>query len=413
MGTERYIERALTTTVVEAMSNARAVALLGARQAGKSTLVRRLASGPLAAEYVTLDHAPTLDLAQSDPVGFVADLKGRTVIDEVHREPRLLLAIKVQLDLDNTPGQFLLTGSANLRRIPTIPDALPGRVLYLTLWPLTQGEIAGVPESFLGPLFEGSVPRLSEAPPSREAYADRLLVGGFPEAQVYTRAARADFFDSYLTSIVDRDVADTSRIHKASAVATLLRVLAARSGALARYETLSRDVGVDGKTVKDHLYVLERLFLVRIRPAWHVNLGKRQVKAPKIYVADSGLLAGLLRADKQRVRKDGGFAGALFETFVATELERQASWFPEPLTFWHYRDDGREVDVVVERPSGEIVGVEVKASATVRAKDFSGLKHLRDSLGERFRAGAVLYCGSQTLPAGNRLWAVPLSGLWS
>ena len=171
--------------------------------------------------------------------------------------------------------------------------------------------------------------------------------------------------------------------------------------------------GIDGKTAKAHLAVLERLFLVRIRQPWHVNLGQRQVKAPKLYVADPGLLAALIGADSQRVREDDGFAGALFETFVATELERQAAWSSEPLHFWHYREGDREVDVIVERPSGDIVGIEVKASATVRAHDFRGLVHMRERLGRRLLIGAVLYAGERTLPFGDGLWALPLSALWT
>jgi Domain of unknown function (DUF4143) len=155
--------------------------------------------------------------------------------------------------------------------------------------------------------------------------------------------------------------------------------------------TLGRDAGIDGKTAKTHLDVLERLFLVRIRRPWHANLGKRQVKAPKAYVADTGLQAGLIGIDGQRVRNDDGLAGALFETFVATELERQASWSVTPLTFWHYREQEREVDIIAERPFGELVGIEVKASATVRERDFQGLKHMRDQLGSRLRAGIDLH----------------------
>lgn len=143
-----------------------------------------------------------------------------------------------------------------------------------------------------------------------------------------------------------------------------------------------------------------------------MNLGKRQIKAPKLYVADSGLLAALIGADERRVQYDDRLAGSLFETFVATELERHASFLPEPLSFWHYREGEREVDVIVERPSGEIVAVEVKASATVRPRDFAGLKRLREKLGKRLLAGVVLYAGARTLPFGERLWAVPLQGLW-
>jgi predicted AAA+ superfamily ATPase len=409
----KLIDRGLTDTVVEAMRESRVVALLGARQAGKSTLARMLSRDRLPAEYLTLDDEPVLSLASGDPRGFVAGLGRRTVIDEVQRAPELLLAIKSRVDRDGTPGQFLLTGSANLRRIPTVADALPGRVDYLTLWPFTQGEINGRPESLLARLFNGEVPTIGDAPIGRGEYAELLLAGGFPEARTRGAAARRRFFESYVTSIVERDVADTSRVLDPTSVGTLLRLLAARSGSLARYDALARDAGIDGKTAKGHLAVLERLYLVRIRPPWHVNLGQRQVKAPKLYVADPGLLAALVGADARRVREDDGFAGALFETFVATELERQASWSSEPLSFWHYREDEREVDVIIERPSGEIVGIEVKASASVRARDFRGLAHLRKRLGQRLLTGVVLYAGEQTLPFGERLWALPLNALWT
>jgi predicted AAA+ superfamily ATPase len=334
------------------------------------------------------------------------------VIDEIQRAPELLLAIKSRLDIDPTPGQFLLTGSANLRRIPRVADALPGRVDYLTLWPFTQGEIAGSRDGLLDHLLRGEVPNISGAPVGREAYAERLLAGGFPEAIRRAPTARRRFFDSYVGAIVERDLADVARVQDPSAMATLLRLIAARSGALARYDKLGRETGIDGKTAKAHVAALERLFLIRIRPPWHVNLGQRQVKAPKLYVADPGLLAALVGADERRVRDDGGFAGALLETFVATEIERQASWSQEPVTLWHYREGEREVDVLIERGSGELVGVEVKASGTVRAQDFRGLAHLREKLGSRLMAGVVLYAGERTLPFGDRLWALPLAALW-
>jgi len=406
------IERGMASVVADAMESARAVALLGPRQAGKSTLAQVLADDRVPAAYLTLDDDSVRSAARADPQGFVAALGRRTVIDEVQRAPDLLLAVKSRLDRDRSPGQFLLTGSANLRRVPGVADALPGRLDYLTLWPLTQGEIAGRYEDVLQRAFDGDIPSIVDAPVGRHEYAEMLVAGGFPEARMRSPAARMRFFTSYVGSIVDRDVADVARVQDPTAVGTLLRLVAARSGALARYETLARDAALDGKTVKSHLDVLERLFLVRIRRPWHVNLGKRQVKAPKLYMADSGLLAGMLGAGAGRVRDDDGLAGALFETFVATELERQASWSPQPLTFWHYREGEREVDTIVEWPSGEIVGVEVKASATVRARDFTGLAHLRDRVGARLRAGLVVYAGQRTLPFGNRLWALPLRGLW-
>lgn len=406
------VERSLGSTVVQAMGESRVVALLGPRQAGKSTLAQMLARQSLGADYLTLDDEPARSLASGDPQGFVAGLQRRTVIDEIQRVPELLLAIKSRVDRDGAPGQFLLTGSANLRRIPTVADALPGRVEYLTLWPFTQGEIVGVREDFLARLFSGEVPHIADAPVGRHEYAEILLAGGFPEARTRAIASRGRYFESYVASIVDRDVVEVSRVHDPASVGTLLRLLAARSGSLARYDALARDVGIDGKTAKSHVDVLERLFLVRIRKPWHVNLGQRQVKAPKLYLADTGLLCALAGIDAARVREDDRVAGALFETFVATELERQISWSPEPLSLWHYREGKREVDVIVERPSGEIAGIEVKASATVRARDFAGLTHLRERLGPRLSAGIILYTGEHTLPFGEKLWALPLQALW-
>jgi predicted AAA+ superfamily ATPase len=408
-----FVERNVAGTVVYAMGYARVVALLGPRQAGKSTLARKLAAEQLSADYLSLDDEPVRSLAAGDPAGFIAARGRCTVIDEVQRAPELLLAIKSRVDRDTVPGQFLITGSANLRRIPTVSDALPGRVDYLTLWPLTQGELAGRREQFLTRLFAGEPTVIDDAPVGRHEYAEMMLIGGFPEARERPLPARSMFFSSYVDSIVERDVGDVSRVRDPSSVGRLLRLVAARSGGLARYDALSRDLGIDGKTVKNHLDVLERLFLIRVRQPWHVNLGSRQVKAPKLYLSDTGLLSALVGADVSRVREDDGFAGALFETFVATELERQASWFEQPLTFWHYREAGREVDVIVERPSGEIVGVEIKASATVRAGDFAGLRHLRERVGERMVGGAILYAGAHTLPFGERTWAIPIQALWA
>lgn len=407
-----FVDRNMTDTILYAMRFARVVGLLGPRQAGKSTLVRKLAEEQLSAEYISLDEGPVRSLAGADPAGFVAARGRRTVIDEIQRVPELMLAIKARVDRDPTAGQFLITGSANLRRIPTVSDALPGRVDYLTLWPLTQGEIAGRRDTFLAQMFAGEPPMLTDAPVGRHEYAPMLLAGGFPEARERPEPARSLFFSSYVESIVERDVRDVSRVREPSEIATLLQLVAARSSGLARYDALAREVGVDGKTVKSHLEVLERLFLIRLRRSWHVNLGTRQVKAPKLYVSDSGLLGALVGANAERVRDDGGFAGSLFETFVATELERQASWFEQPLTFWHYREDEYEVDAIVERPSGEIVAIEVKASATVHPRDFAGLRRLRERVGERMVCGAVLYAGARTLPLGEGMWALPLQALW-
>ncbi|MDQ3647833.1 MAG: ATP-binding protein [Actinomycetota bacterium] len=408
------VARHIRPLLLEALAESRATALLGARQVGKSTLVRDLAANEYQARFFNLDDELTANAARSDPAGFVADIAGPAVIDEIQRAPGLLLAIKQRLDENQARGQFLLTGSANILTLPTVADALPGRVEYVSLWPFSQGELHGVLEAFVDGLFDGRFPRISGAPVGRGAVAAMLARGGYPEAQERTARGRSRFFSSYIASIVGRDLEDAGNVRNIENIERLLRVIAARSGSLTSFHGMAGELGVDKNTVAAHTKILEDLFLVRRLPPWHVNLGSRQIKSAKLYLVDSGLLAHLIGANERRIAQDGPLAGAMLESFVAMELARQSDWAQEPVSLFHYRDKAqREVDVVLERNSGEIAGVEVKAAATASSADFAGLRYLRDKLGARFGAGVVLHTGADTLPFGDRLAAVPLTGLWT
>ena len=179
-------------------------------------------------------------------------------------------------------------------------------------------------------------------------------------------------------------------------------------------ESLARDLGVDRKTVGHHLRILQDLMLVRIHPPWHSNLSHREVKTPKVYVTDTAMMTALIGSSADRIATDPGVAGMAFETFVTMEMVKLSSWSASSPRLFHYRDrDGREVDVVLERADGSIVGIEVKAAATVVSADFRGLAYLRDKLGGRFVRGVVLYAGTRALPFGERLSALPLSCFWS
>lgn len=407
------IERRLRPLVVEALSSARAVCMLGPRQVGKSTLARQIASQDHPARYISLDEDGARRAALEDPTEFVASIDGPAVIDEIQRAPDLMLAIKIRLDRCNDRGQFLLTGSANVITLSTIADSLPGRVDYMRLWPFSQVELEGARENFVDRLFENDPPRVLEADVGRAAYAQRVATGGFPDAQGRSDAARERFFSSYLPSILGRDVSDVARVHDAVQVGRLLSVVGARAGSLMSSRGMAGELGIDHKTVLAYTKVLEDLLLVRRLHAWSANLGARQVKAPKLHVCDSGLLANLLNTSADRLVQDATLAGPIFETFAVNELERQSTWSEREPRFYHYRDHRqREVDIVLERSAGEIAAVEVKSGAAVHSKDFSALRFLRDSLGPRFKAGVVLYAGEQTLPFGERLHAVPLRGLW-
>lgn len=410
------IERHVKPHIVEALTDTRAVCLLGARQVGKSTLVKEIVRREHPASYVTLDDEGTRRSALEDPTGFIAAISGPVVIDEIQRAPELMLAIKMRLDTNNACGQFLLTGSANVTTLTTIADALPGRVEYIRLWPFSQGELAGVREDFLDRRLAGEAPHIEGAEVGRAAYAQRITRGGFPDAHNRNADGRSRFFASYTETILGRSVEDVARVRDTGAVARVLGVAAARSAGLMNARGMSAELGIDHKTVSAHTKILEDLFLVRRLQSSHTNLTSRQVKAPKLYVTDTGLLSHLLNADAvgaDGLARDAQLAGPLFETFVAMELQRQCGWSRSEPSLYHYRDSQqREVDIVLELRSGEIAGVEVKSAATVRARDFAGLRHLRDKLGDRFKAGVVLYTGERSLPFGDRLTAVPLCGLW-
>ena len=410
------IARHVESEVRDILESSRAGAILGPRQAGKSTLAQQLQGSGLVPHYYSLDEEATRRVARSDPDGFVADIEKPTVIDEVQRAPDLLLAIKHAVDRSDARGQFLITGSANVLASRAVADALPGRVEYLNLWPLSQGEIEGRREVLIDRLLAGEPPRISGEEGGRAASAERVVRGGFPDARLRADRQRGRYFDSYVQALLSRDLAAVGsvRVHP-EALAQLLKLLAARSGNLASFRRLAAEIELDDKTVKAHTAMLEELFLVlRLRP-WSRNIGSRHVKTPKLFITDTGLLSSLVGVDAKRYSAidQGDLAGMLLETFVTMELVKQRTWASTRTELFFYRDaQQREVDVLIESVSGEVAGIEVKAAASVGRSDSAGLRFLRDKLGARFKAGVVLYAGSNTLELEDRIWAVPLSGLW-
>jgi predicted AAA+ superfamily ATPase len=408
------VERHARMRVEDALADTRVVVVLGARQVGKSTLVGQIVAARGSATIRTFDDQATRETAAADPTGFVAGLGTPVAIDEVQRVPDVLLAIKQRVDHDLAPGQFLLTGSANILTAPRIADALTGRAEYVRLHPFTQGEIRGRRETFISTLFAGAFPRLAEQRVGRSAYAPIITGGGYPEALQRAGGRRVRFFGSYLTTIMERDLRSIAALSDGANVQRLLAAIAAVSASELNFQALSRDLGLANNTLRSYADLLETLFLIKRIPPWSGNLFTRAIKSPKAYVADPGLLSYLIRADETRVEHDLQLGGMLFETFAATELLRQADAQDDPVQLYHYRDrDQREVDLIIERRDGTIIAIEIKAAASINPRDSRGLRYLRDNLGDRFVAGAILYTGASTIPLGDRLAAVPLTGLWS
>ena len=399
--------------IADALSYSPAVFVMGARQVGKSTLARQIVAEHRIGQAVTLDDKSVRDAAVRDPTGFVANLKGSVLIDEVQRAPDLLLAIKEDIDRQRRPGRFLLTGSANVLTAPKVHEALTGRTALITLWPLAQSELEGSERNVVDALLTGDAPRVTNAQVGREAFVSRVAEGGYPEARVLPPRQRRRLLADYVTSTLQRDLREIADARKLGEMPRLLRLLASRSGNIHVTSNIAVALGMTRDTVQAYTRLLETVFLVRSVPAWRPGIGGREIHAPKVHMVDSGLVAALLGADEQRIATDDQLTGRLLESFVAMEVARHVDWAETPATQYHYRDRRDEVDIVLEANSGDIAAIEVKASATVGPRDWRVLAKLRDARGDAFRCGAVLYTGAQTLPLSDRIWAVPFSGLWA
>jgi hypothetical protein len=411
----KLLRRNLIDRVLEALSDTPVVLIHGARQTGKSTLVQEISRTAYPARYVTLDNATALEAARRDPEGFLTGLGRPVILDEVQRAPALLLAIKSAVDRKRSPGQFLLTGSANVLLLPRLSEVLAGRMEVLTLWPFSQGEIEGKQEGFVDALFEqGARPKRPTGDLDRKALIHRILQGGYPESlHRTTEARRSAWFESYVSTIVHRELRDLANIDHLTEIPRLLRLLASRAGGQMNYAELSSAIALPQTTVKRYLSLLEMLYLSCPVPAWASNVGRRLIKRPKSYLNDTGLVAHLTGTDPYQIEDDPSRLGPLLENFVVMELLKQSAWSRTRPRLLHFRThNGIEVDAVLESPSGDLVGIEVKAASSLREADVRGLEHLKALVGRRFRRGVVLYMGTEGLPLGDKLQALPMASLW-
>jgi len=382
----RYAEPRL----IEALADSPVVLIHGPRQSGKTTLAQMVGE-PRRYTYVSFDDDVARGAAEADPMGFVADLPERAILDEVQRVPALFTALKTAVDRKRVAGRFMLTGSANVLLVPKLADSLAGRMEIMRLHPLAQCELARRAPRFLDVLFEGGFKtRRTERLAGR--LAERIAAGGYPAA-LARRAGRrrAAWYRDHLDALVQRDVRDLARISSLDALPRLLALAAAQTARLLNVADLASPFQLSRPTIRDYVTLLERVFLLETLPPWHSNRVSRLVKTPKLHLGDTGLACALLGMDAAALSADRTLLGQLLETFVFQELRRQASWHDESLAFFHCRDrDGAEVDIVIERGARAVAGIEVKASATVTPADFRGLRKFRDATGKRFVGGVVL-----------------------
>lgn len=413
------IARHVADRLQVALQDTPAVLINGPRQCGKTTLVQQFAQGM---SYITLDDPGMLSAAQQDPVGLLRQID-RAVIDEVQRAPQLLLALKMSIDQDRRPGRFLLTGSANILALPQIADSLAGRMEVHTLMPLSQAELQGRPSDFLQraqgqswPVSHPSwvYPAVMDAKNELHAGAiGNALAGGYPEMRLRPSVTRRQAWaKAYIQTVVERDVQDIAQVEHLSQIPYLLDIAAAHCGQLFNASQIGGQLMLDTRTLDKYLGVLEKLFLVQRLPAWGRNELNRLIKTPKLHFLDAGLQATLTRLTPDMLITHRERWGATLETWVYAELRKALALSDEAWYLSHYRDkDQVEVDFVLENPQRQLIGIEVKAAATVQVQDFKGLRKLQAQTGADFLTGIVLYDGAHALPFGPGMWAVPLAAL--
>lgn len=362
--------------------------------------------------YVSFDDDAVRMAARADPVGFVAQLPARCILDEVQRVPEIFTSLKAAIDARRTPGRFILTGSANVLLVPDLADSLAGRMGMLRLHPLAQCEIEATRPRFLDNLLRAQFSTTVSASLGRDLVR-RVTDGGYPAALARNGASRRRaWYRDYVETQIQRDVRDLSRLRSFDTLPKLLRLAATHTAQLINVADLAAPFELTRQTIHEHVALLERVFLVERLPPWHANQMSRLVKRPKLHVGDTGVACALLGVDATRLERDRGALGAMLESFVLQELRRHASWRQDPIDFFHFRDrDDYEVDIVLEG-EGAVAGVEVKAAATVHESDLRGLRKLMHAAGKRFAAGIVLYDGSATIHFGHQLYALPIRKLW-
>lgn len=408
-------KRHIQDSVISALQDTPVIVINGARQTGKSTFCHQvIKDGLFKAQYMTFDDPTALSAAQSDPGAFIEGLEPHVVLDEVQRVPALLLSIKKFVDQDRKNRRFILTGSADVMTLPKISESLAGRIEIHDLWPLSKCELEGHRSNFLNILVSEKV-GFKSSKTSWNDIVKMLYLGGYPEAVKRTTAARREkWFQSYINSILQKDIRELANIEGLNEIPNVLELIAGRVGGLLNLSDIARVAGIPNTTLKRYYALLRHVFLIVHLPAWTPNLEGRIIKAPKVFINDTGLLCYLRGEGADSFLKNRTGAGSIFENFVVMEIIKQLSWSDIVLRPYHFRSHkGQEVDIVLENRKKQLYGIEVKTTSSVDNNDFKGLSYLQDLKPKNFMKGIVLYTGDQVIKFADKLYAVPVSALWA
>ncbi len=395
------------------MADTPVVVVQGARQVGKSTLVRQISSQLPSVQSFTLDDPATLAIAQSDPSFFVdQNPDGVLVIDEAQRAPELILPIKASVDRDRRPGRFLLTGSADLLQVKGAGDSLAGRAETIELWPFSQGELVrrSSPEDFVTWVLER--PSLAEG----TALDIKTVVrGGYPEATTRSPARALRWFNSYITRLADHDARDLAGGGFPDHLEALLRLIAAGGQSEVVKARLAREIGISESTLRSYLRLSRDMRLIHTLPSWGRTPRGRITRRQKIGLNDTGLAAAMAAFSESQAAMVGGREqyGSLVELFIALELAKQRTWSQQTYSLYHFRHlDGLEVDLIVELHDGRLIAIEVKSTTSPTQKSWANVVRFREMFPEREIVGVCLHAGQQAARIDGWLDVLPISALW-
>jgi|LakMenEpi03Aug12_release.lakeMendotaPanAssembly.Ray.scaffolds.fasta_scaffold48402_5 predicted AAA+ superfamily ATPase len=411
---KRYT-RNITDPILDALKSNPAILVLGARQAGKTTLMKEIGEHN-GFSYTTFDDLFSQGAADADPVGFLESLDKPTILDEIQRAPKIFLPMKKDIDENRIAGRYILTGSANPLVVPQIGDSLAGRMQIIHIWPLSQGELRGIRESFIDAIFLKAPLQIASTRMKKDELVKLAITGGYPSLQkINNEKMQYDWCNSYLTSIVQKDITDLAKIENLRSIPNILQILATRVGNILIERDIARNVAIPPTSLHRYLQLLQHLFLIFFLPPWHRNLGKRIIKSPKTYFVDTAILMHLLSFNAERLSTDLNMQGRVIENFVIAEILKQITWNRTIVKPYHYRthDGSEEVDLVLESTSGKIVGIEIKNKETISMDDFKGLKMLQENSGKDFHRGILLHAGNKQHSFGKDLIAIPMSSIWT
>lgn len=411
MPTPQYA-RWQTPSIQQALRNRRIVVLAGARQCGKTTLAKTFITPDT--DYRTLDDLSLMQAAMHDPQAFVVHHKQMMIIDEIQRVPLLLQALKQAVDTDQTPGRFLLTGSANIQARPGVTESLAGRIRTLRLRPLAYGEIYRHTPDFLPQAFKESFQIPNGLQHDKDTYLLEALQGGYPEPHLLSLTEAQQWYADYLNALMERDLQDLLQIRRQDSMQSLLGVLAAWSSKFIDLSAIGAKMALSRPTLQGYINALEALYIIEKIPPFLKTDYERINKHYKLFMADTGLMGTLLNWNLDNVRLDGDRNGKLIETFVFTQLMAHIEAQETRYQLYHYRDrEQREIDFIIENNQEELLCVEVKASSLVTHETF---KHIlwfqKNVVPQKKSIGIVFYTGQHILSFGNSLWAVPISVLY-